>query len=55
MLVAMASRAVPQMQQALEQMNLQLPEVVSAMHGKTGMEIIHAILAGERDPQRLAS
>ena len=55
MLVAMASRAVQPMQKALEQMNLKLPEVVSDINGKTGMEIIHAILAGERDPQRLAS
>ena len=55
MLVAMASRAVQHMQKALEQMHLQLPEVVSDMNGKTGMEIIHAILAGERAPQRLAS
>ena len=55
MLVAMASRAVQHMQKALEQMNLKLPEVVSDINGKTGMEIIHAILAGERDPQRLAS
>jgi hypothetical protein len=36
-------------------MHLTLLEVVSAMNGKTGMEILHAILAGERDPQRLAS
>jgi len=55
MLVAMASRAVQHMQKALEQMNLKLTEVVSDINGKTGMEIIHAILAGERDPQRLAS
>jgi transposase len=54
MLVAMASRAVQPMQKALEQMNLKLPEVVSDINGKTGMEIIHAMLAGERDPQRLA-
>jgi transposase len=43
------------MQKALEQMNLKLTEVVSDINGKTGMEILHAILAGERDPQRLAS
>src|SRR5262244_3594387 len=55
MLVTMASRAVQHMQKALEQMNLKLTEVVSDINGKTGMEIIHAILAGERDPQRLAS
>jgi len=55
MRVAMASRAVQHRQKALEQMHLKLPEVVSDMNGKTGMEILRAILAGERDPQRLAS
>lgn len=54
-LVAMASRAVQHRQQALEQMHLTLPEVVSAMHGKTGMESLHASLAGARAPQRRAS
>ena len=54
MLVAMASRAVQHMQKALEQMHLTLTEVVSDMNGKTGMAILRAILAGERDPQRLA-
>jgi hypothetical protein len=42
------------MQKALEQMNRKLTEVVSDITGKTGMEILRAILAGERDPQRLA-
>src|SRR4051794_32661590 len=55
MLVAMASRAVQPRQKALEQLHRKLPAVVSAMNGKTGMEMRHAILAGERDPQRLAS
>src|SRR5215471_10979443 len=55
MLVAMASRTVQHMQKALEQMNLKLTEVVSDSTGKTGMTIIRAILAGERDPQRLAT
>jgi transposase len=55
MLVAMASRAVQHRQQALEQMHRKLPEVVSDLNGKTGMAILHAILAGKRDPQRLAS
>jgi len=54
MLVAMASRAVQHMQKALEQMHCKLTEVVSDINGKTGMEIIRAILAGARDPQRLA-
>jgi transposase len=55
LLVAMASRAVHHMQKALEQMNLKLTEVVSASTGKTGMTIIRAILASERDPQLLAT
>jgi len=53
--VAMASRAVQHMQKALEQMNLKLTEVVSDITGKTGMTILRAILAGERDPQRLVT
>ena len=55
LLVAMASRAVQQRQQALEQRHRTWPEVVSDLHGKTGREMRHAILAGERAPQRLAS
>ena len=55
MLIAMASRAVQHMQKGLEQMNLKLTEVVSDITGKTGMTIIRAILAGERDPQTLAT
>ena len=55
MLVTMAARTVQHMQKALEQMNLKLTEVVSDITGKTGMTILRAILAGERDPQRLAA
>jgi hypothetical protein len=51
----MASRPVQHMQKALEQMHLKLTEVVSAITGKTDMTIIRAILAGERDPQLLAT
>jgi transposase len=43
------------MQKALTEMNVQLHRVVSDVTGVTGMAIIRAILAGERDPQRLAS
>jgi transposase len=55
MLVAMASRTVHHRQKALEQMHRRLTEVVSAITGKTGMTIIRAILAGDRDPQQLAT
>lgn len=55
MRIAMASRTVQHRQKGLEQRNLKLTEVVSEITGKTGMTIIRAILAGERDPQTLAT
>jgi len=42
------------MQKALDQMNLQLHHVISDLSGTTGMAILDAILAGERDPLKLA-
>jgi transposase len=52
--VADAARAIQHMQQALELMNVKLTEVVSDITGTTGMAIIAAILAGERDPEQLS-
>lgn len=49
-----AARCIQQMQKALDQMNLKLHLVVSDITGKTGLAIIEAILAGERDPVALA-
>jgi transposase len=49
-LVAEASRHIQRMQKALEQMNLQLHKVLSNVAGVTGMSMIKAIVAGERDP-----
>lgn len=43
------------MQKALLQMNLQLSQVLSAITGQTGLLIIRAIVAGERDPRQLAA
>jgi len=43
------------MQKALLQMNLQLSQALSDVTGETGQKIIRAIVAGERDPQRLAA
>jgi transposase len=54
MLIRYGASHVHHMQKALEQMNVKLPEVVSDITGMTGMAIIEAILAGERDPARLA-
>lgn len=38
------------MQKALTEMNVQLHRVISDITGTTGMAIISAIVAGERDP-----
>ncbi len=50
-----ASVHIQRMQKALTQMNVQLHRVVSDITGVTGMAIIRAIVAGERDPQQLAA
>jgi len=50
-----AAAHIQHMQKALMQMNLQLHHVVSDITGATGMRIIRAIVAGERDPTILAS
>ena len=45
---------VQHMQKALQQMNLLLPQVVADITGETGMAIVRAIVAGERDSVKLA-
>jgi transposase len=45
---------IQHMQKALQQMNVQLPQVLSDITGSTGLAIIRAIVAGDRDPQHLA-
>jgi transposase len=42
------------MQKALDQMNVQLHHVISDLAGTTGLAIVDAILAGERDACKLA-
>lgn len=54
MLTQASSMHIQHMQKALQQMNLLLHNVVSDITGVTGMKIIKAILAGERDPHQLA-
>src|SRR5262249_13467912 len=46
--------ARPAHAKALELMNLKLTAVLGDVTGVTGLKIIRAILAGERDPHRLA-
>src|SRR5262250_2031334 len=53
-LVQAAGRHIQRMQKALTQMNIQLANVLSDISGKSGQAIIKAILAGERDPRKLA-
>jgi transposase len=45
---------IQHMQKALTEMNVQLHHVVADITGATGLRIIRAILAGERDPAVLA-
>lgn len=54
-LVRGAGRCVSHLHKALTQMNLQLHHVISDLTGVTGQAILSAILAGERDPQKLAA
>ena len=49
-----AAQHIQRMQKALEQMNVQVHKVVSDLMGETGRAIVGAIVAGERDPQKLA-
>ena len=46
---------IQHMQKALQQMNVQLTQVVSDITGVTGLTILRAIVAGQRDPQQLAA
>jgi len=53
-LVQMAVTHVNHMHKALDQMNVQLHHVISDIVGQTGLAIVDAILAGQRDPLELA-
>jgi transposase len=48
------TKYVQWMQKALDQMNIQIHRAVTDLTGHTGMAILRAIIAGERDPRRLA-
>jgi len=53
-LITMAAQHVQHMQKALTQMNVQLHHVISDITGLTGLAIVDAIVAGERDTTKLA-
>jgi len=52
-LVSSSGSEIQHMQKALQQMNLHLHHAVSDITGVTGLRIIDAILAGQRDPEQL--
>ena len=54
-LVELAASHIQHMQKALMQMNVQVHHVVSDIMGVTGLRILRAIVAGERDPGVLAT
>jgi transposase len=48
-----AASQVQRMQKALERMNIKLHDVISDVTGVSGQKVLEAILAGERQPERL--
>jgi Transposase IS116/IS110/IS902 family./Transposase. len=52
-LIEMGSTYVNKMQKYLELMNIKLRNVISQIHGESGLKIIRAILNGERDEEKL--
>lgn len=54
MLIHYRAAHIQHMQKALQLMNIQLSNVLSDITGVTGMQIIRAIVSGERDPVTLA-
>jgi transposase len=53
-LVRLSGQRIQRMQKALQLMNLKLTRVHGDVTGVTGLKIIRAVLAGQRDPQQLA-
>jgi len=53
-LIRCSATLIQQMQKTLTECNLQLHHVFSDLDGKSAQRIIEAILAGDRDPQKLA-
>ena len=49
------AKHINQMQKSLVMMNIRLKEVLSQIHGVSGMAIIEAILTGERDRNKLVN
>ncbi|MEI6529839.1 MAG: IS110 family transposase [Candidatus Falkowbacteria bacterium] len=54
-LIEMAATHIRMMHKALEQMNIKLQHVITDITGKSGQDIIQAIILGEQNPEKLAS
>ena len=52
-IIEMGSAYINKMQKALELMNIKLKNVISQIHGVSGMKMITAIIEGERNPETL--
>jgi transposase len=52
-IISMGSAYVNKMQKCLELMNIKLTNVLSQIHGASGIKLIEAIVAGQRDPHQL--
>jgi transposase len=53
--IRLKSMHINHMQKALIKMNIRLVQVISQIHGKSGMAIVNAILTGKRDKKYLMS
>ena len=51
--ITMAASHVQHMQKAFERMNIKFHDAISSLTGVSGLAVVRAILAGERDPQAL--
>jgi transposase len=54
-LLEMSATHIRMMHKALEQMNIKLQHVITDITGKSGQLIVEAIIAGQRDPEILAT
>jgi transposase len=51
--ISLAASHVQHMQKALDRMNIKVHEVISSLTGVSGLAMLRAIVAGERNPQKL--
>jgi transposase len=52
--IEMGSQHILHMQKALERMNVKVHDVLSQLTGFSGLQVVKAILKGQRDPEKLA-